>query len=51
MAALAGAWTTIEELLLLPESDSKQSSALGLLVAWRISMEVMKQVDGEERRL
>lgn len=41
----------IRELLLLPESDPKRSSALSLLVSWRISMEVMDQVDSEERRI
>jgi len=41
----------IAELLLLPESDPKRSSALSLLVSWRISMEVMEQVDSEERRV
>ncbi|HEY9906378.1 MAG TPA: hypothetical protein V6D18_02065 [Thermosynechococcaceae cyanobacterium] len=41
----------IEELLLLPESDPKRSSALSLLVSWRISMDVMEQVDSEERRI
>lgn len=41
----------IAELLLLPESDPKRSSALSLLVSWRISMEVMDQVDSEERRI
>lgn len=41
----------ITELLLLPESDPKRSSALSLLVSWRISMEVMEQVDSEERRI
>ena len=41
----------IEELLLLPESDPKRSSALSLLVSWRISMEVLEQVDSEERRI
>lgn len=43
--------TAIAELLLLPESDPKRSSALSLLVSWRISMEVMEQVDSEERRV
>ena len=41
----------IAELLLLPEQDPRRSSALSLLVAWRISMEVMEQVDSEERRI
>jgi hypothetical protein len=41
----------ITELLLLPESDPKRSSALGLLVSWRISIEVMDQVATEERRI
>ncbi|NJP11420.1 MAG: hypothetical protein HC866_19660 [Leptolyngbyaceae cyanobacterium RU_5_1] len=31
--------------------NPKRSSALSLLVAWRISMEVMEQVDSEERRI
>jgi hypothetical protein len=41
----------IAELLLLPERDPRRNSALSLLVAWRISMEVMEQVDSEERRI
>jgi hypothetical protein len=41
----------IGELLLLPENDPKRTSALSLLVSWRISMEVMNQVDSEERRI
>lgn len=41
----------IAELLLLPQNDPKRSSALSLLVAWRINMEVMDQVDREERRI
>ena len=41
----------IAELLLLPENDPKRSSALSLLVSWRISMEVMDEVDREERRI
>lgn len=41
----------IEELLLLPESDPKSSSALGLLVSWRISIDLTDNVDLEERRI
>ena len=41
----------IAELLMLPEIDPKRNSALSLLVSWRISMEVMDQVDSEERRI
>jgi hypothetical protein len=41
----------IEELLLLPESDPKRSSAIGLLVAWRISIKVVGQVESEEERI
>jgi hypothetical protein len=41
----------IAELLLLPESDPRRSSALNLLVSWRISMEVMEQVEREEQRI
>jgi hypothetical protein len=41
----------IAELLLLPERDPRRNSALSLLVSWRISMEVMEQVDSEERRI
>ena len=41
----------IEELLLLPESDPKRSSALGLLVSWRISIDLTDNVDLEERRI
>jgi hypothetical protein len=41
----------IEELLLLPESDPKRSSAIGLLVGWRISISVMEQVQSEEQEI
>lgn len=41
----------IAELLMLPGSDPRRSSALSLLVSWRISMDVMDQVDNEERRI
>jgi hypothetical protein len=41
----------IEELLLLPESDPKRSSAIGLLVAWRISISAVEQVESEERQI
>jgi hypothetical protein len=41
----------IEELLLLPESDVKRNSALGLLTAWRITIEWMDEVDPEERQI
>jgi hypothetical protein len=41
----------IAELLLLPESNPKRGPALGLLVSWRISMELSDQVDQEERRI
>jgi hypothetical protein len=36
---------------MLPESDTKRSSALNLLVFWRISIEIMEQVEQEERRI
>jgi hypothetical protein len=42
---------SIEELLLLPESDPKRSSAIGLLVAWRISISVVEQVESEEQQI
>lgn len=41
----------IADLLMLPESDVKRSSALNLLVSWRINMEIMEQVEQEERRI
>ena len=41
----------IEELLLLPESDPKRRMALGLLVSWRINIELADQVDVEERQI
>ncbi len=41
----------IEELLLLPESDGRRSRALGLLTAWRITIEWMDEVDPEERQI
>jgi hypothetical protein len=41
----------IAELLLLPASDPKRSNALSLLVSWRISIEVVEQVEQEERRI
>jgi hypothetical protein len=41
----------IEELLLLPESDGRRSSALGLLTAWRITIEWTNEVDPEERQI
>jgi len=41
----------IEELLLLPESDPKRRMALGLLVSWRINIELADQVDIEERQI
>jgi hypothetical protein len=41
----------IADLLMLPESDAKRSNALNLLVSWRINMEIMNQVEQEERRI
>jgi hypothetical protein len=41
----------ITDLLILPESDIKRSNALNLLVSWRINMEIMEQVEQEERRI
>jgi hypothetical protein len=41
----------IAELLMLPETNPKRGVALELLVSWRISMEVLDQVDQEERRI
>jgi hypothetical protein len=38
----------IADLLMLPESDTKRSSALNLLVSWRISIEIMEA--SRERR-
>jgi hypothetical protein len=43
--------TAISELLLLPTTDVRRNNALSLLVAWRISIEVMDQVESEERRI
>ncbi len=41
----------IAELLLLPDSNPKRNTALGLLVSWRINMELLEQVEQEERRI
>ena len=41
----------IEDLLLLPDSDPKRQMALGLLVSWRINIEVADQIDVEERQM
>jgi hypothetical protein len=41
----------IAELLMLPESNPKRSSALGLLVSLQISMEQLDEVEQEERRI
>jgi hypothetical protein len=41
----------IADLLMMPESDAKRGMALDLLVSWRISMEIMDQVELEERRI
>jgi hypothetical protein len=41
----------IAELLLLPESNPKRSPALGLLVSLQISMELLDEVEQEERRI
>jgi hypothetical protein len=41
----------IAELLMLPETNPKRGVALELLVSWRINMEVLDQVDQEERRI
>jgi hypothetical protein len=41
----------IAELLMLPESNPKRSPALGLLVSLRVSMEVLDEVEQEERRI
>jgi hypothetical protein len=41
----------IAELLLLPESNPKRKPALDLLVSWRISMEVLEEVEQEDRRI
>jgi hypothetical protein len=41
----------IAELLLLPESNPKRGPALELLVSWRISIEVLDEVEQEERRI
>jgi hypothetical protein len=36
---------------MMPESDAKRRPALELLVSWRINMEVLEQVELEERRI
>ncbi len=41
----------IADLLMLPESDPRRSIGLDLMVAWRINMEIMDQVELEERRI
>jgi hypothetical protein len=41
----------ITDLLILPESDPKRAGALDLLVSWRINIEIMNQVEQEERRI
>jgi hypothetical protein len=41
----------IADLLMLPESDTKRSNALNLLVSWRINIEITNQVEQEERRI
>jgi hypothetical protein len=41
----------ISDLLMLPESDARRSMGLDLLVSWRINMEIMEQVELEERRI
>jgi hypothetical protein len=41
----------IADLLMLPESDPRRSMGLDLMVAWRINMEIMEQVELEERRI
>jgi hypothetical protein len=41
----------IAELLLLPESNPKRETAIDLLISWRISMELLDQVDQEERQI
>jgi hypothetical protein len=41
----------IADLLMLPESDTKRSNALNLLVSWRINIELTEQVEQEERRI
>jgi hypothetical protein len=41
----------IAELLMLPASNPKRGPALGLLVSLQISMEVLEQVEQEERRI
>ncbi|MBD1842362.1 DUF4351 domain-containing protein [Cyanobacteria bacterium FACHB-63] len=40
----------IEELLLLPETNPKRSTALDLLVRWRISIEITATVNQEEEQ-
>ncbi|BAU09631.1 hypothetical protein LEP3755_01020 [Leptolyngbya sp. NIES-3755] len=40
----------IEELLLLPAANPKRSTALDLLVRWRISIEVTQNVEAEEEQ-
>jgi hypothetical protein len=41
----------IAELLMLPESNPKREPALGLLVSLQISMELLDEVEQEERRI
>ena len=41
----------IAELLLLPASNPKRNTVFNLWVAWRISIEMLEQVDQEERRI
>jgi hypothetical protein len=41
----------IADLLMMPESDTKRGVALDLLVSWRINMEILDQVELEERRI
>jgi hypothetical protein len=41
----------IAELLELPDRDPKRESALNLLVAWRINMEIVEEIQREEREI
>ncbi len=41
----------IVDLLMMPESDTRRSNALNLIVSWRINIEITNQVEQEERRI
>jgi hypothetical protein len=41
----------IVDLLMMPESDTRRSNALNLIMSWRINMDITNQVEQEERRI